>query len=311
MKRFDRMFEIHRRARFEERMPEGYVPMLAAMGCPVVMLEKHPDIPNSVAFPLEECKAKLGDYFASSVAYMIAMAILEGATEIQIYGIDMLTESEYAVQRPNVEYLLGMARGLGIVVKVAEGSTLLKSNFRYGAEMPNELGGFDEPYWEDRRKLHKSKVEEHRGNAFQLEGALKEFEKLHELGALQSPTGNSPHKGVPLEKFIAERINFYRTQIDLQRRALWSHDGAKQEAQVSLDYCKEYARGGIIPGRTHVGGTNDAGTVTGAIRGDAAKLSEIGGLGVAESRRVPNPKPKRSSRKKPCGDCGDKRASAA
>ena len=40
------------------------------------------------------------------------------ATEIDVYGVDMRHETEYATQRPCMEYWVGYARGKGIEVNI-------------------------------------------------------------------------------------------------------------------------------------------------------------------------------------------------
>ena len=78
---------------------------------PVVMLDPQPDIPMSVRYPIEEVTKLVGKtnkgtpYLESSIAYMVAMAILElkPGDKIGIWGVDLHCESEYAFQRPNME----------------------------------------------------------------------------------------------------------------------------------------------------------------------------------------------------------------
>ena len=65
---------------------------------------------------------------------MLALAIQEGFEKIGIYGVDMAQDSEYGHQRPSCEYFVGIARGRGIQVEVAEKSDLLKAPYLYGAE---------------------------------------------------------------------------------------------------------------------------------------------------------------------------------
>jgi hypothetical protein len=67
-----------------------------------------------------------GDYFNSSVGFMLALAIHEGAEEIAIYGVDMRADEEYGYQRPNCEYLIGLARGKGIKVHIPDVCPLCK-----------------------------------------------------------------------------------------------------------------------------------------------------------------------------------------
>lgn len=84
--------------------------------------------PFSERYPFEEVSATVGDYFNSSIAYLLALAIHEGADRIGLWGVDMLDAEEYGYQRPNCEYLIGFARGRGIDVVVHETSPLCKFN---------------------------------------------------------------------------------------------------------------------------------------------------------------------------------------
>ncbi len=118
--------------------PDGHLEWLqhAAKTIPV-FLQKDPPKgwpPNAQRLPIEQLEAEFGPYWASGPAYEIAHAMLEGATEIQIWGIHLSTEQEYRDQRPNFEYLLGIARGRGIKVVMAEASPILKHGWKYGLE---------------------------------------------------------------------------------------------------------------------------------------------------------------------------------
>lgn len=66
------------------------------------------------------------DYWNSSIAYMMALAIHEKAEQISIYGVDMDGTDEFAYQRPNMEYLIGIARGKGIRVYIPHQSALCR-----------------------------------------------------------------------------------------------------------------------------------------------------------------------------------------
>ena len=90
--------------------------------------------PNAVRYPLDDMIAMFGRYFTSTIGYMLALAISEGPTWIGLYGVDLASDIEYPHQRPNTEYLVGMARGKGIEVVIAPGSAIGKSSFLYGYE---------------------------------------------------------------------------------------------------------------------------------------------------------------------------------
>jgi hypothetical protein len=103
----------------------------------IYMQQHYEDIPASVALPVQEMAAKCfqadeGLYFTSTPAYMLGLAILEGFEEVHLYGIDLLQEGEYAYEKPCVEYLVGLARGMGITVYIPRQSALCKAGFVYG-----------------------------------------------------------------------------------------------------------------------------------------------------------------------------------
>lgn len=78
-------------------------------------------------YPFEAVAKSIGQaYWNSSIAYAMALAIHERATDIAIYGVDMDGTDEYQYQRPNMEYLIGLARGQGIDVYIPPESALCR-----------------------------------------------------------------------------------------------------------------------------------------------------------------------------------------
>jgi hypothetical protein len=140
LKRWDRWFEIHNREVWEADGAE-HVEFLQTCKVPVYMLTEYPDIPNSVAYPYEEVKERLSGYLASTVDYMLALAIAEGVDAIHVIGVNMATETEFTHQRPSCEYWLGMAQGAGIKVHLPENSPMLKSSL--GLYGPKKRGFLD------------------------------------------------------------------------------------------------------------------------------------------------------------------------
>lgn len=172
-----RWFEIHDRRIFEidtnkqvgyglTRTGQPYMEALTQLNCPVYMVEKYKDIPNSVRFPIEEMISEFdplhrnlewvnkqfqhsadldwNGYFTNTVSYMIALAIHDGYEEIGVWGVDMATGQgfqggEYAVQRPSCEYYLGVAQGRGIKITIPDEADLLKTRFLYGFEAMKDL----------------------------------------------------------------------------------------------------------------------------------------------------------------------------
>lgn len=92
---------------------------------------KHCEVPyiDLASYPYESVVKAFGtDYFSSTVAYAIALAIYMKATEIDLYGVTLEVASEYGDQKPCVDFWIGYAMGRGCKVTVhGEHATLLKT----------------------------------------------------------------------------------------------------------------------------------------------------------------------------------------
>lgn len=138
--RATRWWEMHTRPDFLSDQVPGtdYLDWLKDCPIPIYMIEKFADIPNAVRYPIEEMVKSFGDYFYSTISYMIALGIYEGFEEIGIWGVDLAHDSEYEYQKPSAEYFLGLAIGYGIKVHLPAQTALLKGLYRYGyQQMPS------------------------------------------------------------------------------------------------------------------------------------------------------------------------------
>ncbi len=109
----------------------------------ILMQDKYEDVPNSVCYPLEDV-IKLGrKYLTSSAAYAIAWGIVSGYERIEIYGVEMATDTEYAHQRPGVAYWIGFAEGAGVDVDY-HGSLLTSPLYGYEGDIRFKYEYFDE-----------------------------------------------------------------------------------------------------------------------------------------------------------------------
>ena len=74
------------------------------------------------AFPVREATKLIpGGYFTSTIAYMLAYAIMEKVDRIRLYGFEMwsgLDNNEYYYQRPCVDFWIAFALGRGIKVEI-------------------------------------------------------------------------------------------------------------------------------------------------------------------------------------------------
>lgn len=156
-----------------------------AHGKPIYMQEADPLVPDSVRFPIEEALVITGfDYFASTFAYMAALAILQGYEQIHIHGIE-LSASEYQYQAECWRYWIGVLKGkLGADNVVLHSALNLfdaprygyEGNFAFGEEYFTERASLLEHRWNAASKnLHNMK------KAIERAIANKEFEKVQGL----------------------------------------------------------------------------------------------------------------------------------
>lgn len=100
----------------------------------VVMIEFNEFVPKALPYPRDEMIELFGrNWFTSTVAYMMAVAIARGATEIGLFGVDMAANEEhYSAQRAGCVRFIEIAQERGIKVHVPAESCLLTSTPMYG-----------------------------------------------------------------------------------------------------------------------------------------------------------------------------------
>jgi hypothetical protein len=161
--------------------PTDHLSWLASQTVPVWLHPQHATQypasatwPQARAFPKAAIEAHFGRYFGSTPSWMMALAILDGVKDIEVYGIHLATESEYLDQRPNFEFLCGCLLGSGKrTMTVADGkriyesadgrlvlpvsSPVLDAKFQYAFE-PSPRRKIDPLQWE----IHKANVKKSR-----------------------------------------------------------------------------------------------------------------------------------------------------
>lgn len=149
--RIDRLFEMHpiwtyaETGKVEYTKPKEHWTWLhLEHPFPIYMTEHRPEIPSCVRYPIETVTAglfgerlirgtDLSCFYSSSVDYMLALAIHERWDVIELYGIEMGSETEYRYQREGAAFFIGQAVGRGITVKRQAESVLLRAKM-YGYE---------------------------------------------------------------------------------------------------------------------------------------------------------------------------------
>lgn len=154
--RWDRQFELHDLKLTQTPAHGNYYDWLTKQERPVFLRDEPPaEFRNGVRFPLDRIlnhfKLLTGsNYLTNSVSMEMALAIYEHETgpvpvsDLGLWGVDMAQHgfaqgghngpftSEYARQRPSVEFWCGVAAGKGIRLHIPPQSDLLKCACIYG-----------------------------------------------------------------------------------------------------------------------------------------------------------------------------------
>lgn len=132
--RVDAWFELHTNLLWPEHKHYGapYIEWLKKAPVPVFMQDRR-YLPNAQIFPKDRLVQEFGgDFFTSSFAWMMAFAIMLGAKEIALYGIDMASRDEYILQRPGFFYFKNIAQMRGIRVSAPNESDIMMPPGLYG-----------------------------------------------------------------------------------------------------------------------------------------------------------------------------------
>ena len=122
--RWTRWFELHDLDMIAKTYGELWGFLTQADG--VLYTAKADPRVKGIVYPRDAMIAKFGAYFfTSTVAWEMALAISEGASEIALYGIEMASDEEYAAQKPGCQHFVALARQAGIKVTVPAGCELL------------------------------------------------------------------------------------------------------------------------------------------------------------------------------------------
>jgi len=140
--RVDAWFEVHSNLLWPECEAYGkpYIEWLKQQTFPIYMQDQRL-IPHAISLPIQELVTEFGKYFfTSSFAYMLAMAIKAGASEIALFGIDMASKDEYILQRPGGHYFMQEAAKRGIKVSVPFESDLAQPPALYAYDDSTPFG---------------------------------------------------------------------------------------------------------------------------------------------------------------------------
>ena len=191
---------------------------------PIYVAKKWLDVPNSVEYPINEVLEyfKPIKYFMNSMAYMLALAIMEGYERIETYGIDFRyfgdlgDELKYPTNWLDETHCgafwAGVAIGKGIEVVTTKRSSLMKPVF---PDDPNLYGYEVSPTIQrqrqnilDKRKKVETKQEPDTLQIFRPpKGAdMKEFLRQVELGQVKPTIDNVEAKADGTDEVFIEEM---------------------------------------------------------------------------------------------------------
>ena len=160
-KQINRIFEIH--DDLSGQLPEYPEWLVKNAYKNLVVSDKFP-VPGQEIYPEKEASEILGGFLSSSPAYMFAYALLKGATDIGIYGIDMsVDDHEYFKQRPDMYAWIAYAKGTGINVVIPDETPLFISTYSEGRDWrlgcDRGLKPFTQKGFTDMVDVHGAKVD--------------------------------------------------------------------------------------------------------------------------------------------------------
>lgn len=124
VERWDADFQLH--APEVYRSPNNFVDqshwdwLQQKHGKPIYMQAVDPLVPDSVEYPLEDVLTLIPyRYLRSSIAMALGLAILRNEwSEIGLYGINLVSNTEYAYQATNMAFWIGFAHGRGVPLRL-------------------------------------------------------------------------------------------------------------------------------------------------------------------------------------------------
>lgn len=140
--RVDAWFEIHANLLWPECEHYGrpYIEFLKKLTIPVYM-QDNSLVPTALSYPMRQMQAEFGPYFfTSSFTWMMAFAIMNGAKEVALYGIDMASRDEYVQQRAGGQYFIVEGARRGVKVWAPYESDIMQPPGLYGYSDARPLG---------------------------------------------------------------------------------------------------------------------------------------------------------------------------
>ena len=115
---------------------------LEATSVPIYTSRVDPRLPTSIEMPLKDLYHRFGHlYFNSTVPYAIALAVMDGASQLSLFGMDYTYPNAHDAEkgRACLEFWLGIAMCHGVSISIARDSSLMDTL----EPLENKLYGYD------------------------------------------------------------------------------------------------------------------------------------------------------------------------
>lgn len=116
---YTRVFDVHAFDFIQSRRMDAWA-FYASQDKPVYLIERTPEIPSSVTYPrraLDAFGPRGTNAISSTVDHMMALALLEGFTDIHLCGVRLISIEEWVSQRECLAYWIGRCdeRGVNLI----------------------------------------------------------------------------------------------------------------------------------------------------------------------------------------------------
>lgn len=193
--RADAVFQMHDPAIWRNPLnrndPKHYEWLKANDKTDVYMQERYDEVPKSLAYPLDDAlkllerahfykngERKPVRYINSSVDYSLALGISKGYEKIEVYGVELETQTEYFYQRGGFTFWLGVCIGKGIELELYS-SVLDAPLYGYEGEVALEYSMFVDRIAE----LQPMVTELHKQYLIQVDASSRAFNRFLESGS--------------------------------------------------------------------------------------------------------------------------------
>lgn len=203
---FDEWFQIHRPGTGEGHVDDPPFREFAVRWAKPLWVQKdwgvEMEVQNPALFPIDEIierycpkdvTGKAYPYFTNSVDYMILLAALRGYKEIQLYGVEFVSDQdeEYFKMRQSVNYYIGKLEAMGIKILVQNHSSMLKAGHWYAyepAQKDNIQRIMQQNLKQASNEINKTKqqIQELRDRMMLMEGGKQAVQQLANLVGLRS-----------------------------------------------------------------------------------------------------------------------------